>query len=35
MQGMTVAAEAFCTALSQRFPGSRIAASSLGRLPAS
>ena len=34
MSGMTAAAEAFCGALQQRFPGSRVAASSLGRLPA-
>ena len=34
MRSMTVAGEAFCAALRQRFPGSRVAASSVGRLPA-
>lgn len=34
MRGMAAAAEAFCAALSQRYPGARIAASTLGRLPA-
>lgn len=34
MRSMTAAGEAFCAALRQRFPGSRVAASSVGRLPA-
>lgn len=34
MRSMTAAGEAFCAALRQRYPGSRMAASSVGRLPA-
>lgn len=34
MHSMTAAGEAFCAALRHRFPGSRVAASSVGRLPA-
>ncbi len=33
MRSMTAAGEAFCAALRARFPGSRVAASSVGRLP--
>ena len=35
MRSMGEAAKAFCAALTERYPGSKVAASSLGRLPAS
>ena len=35
MRSMGEAAKAFCAALTERCPGSKVAASSLGRLPAS
>ena len=35
MRSMGTAAQAFCAALTERYPGTKVAASSLGRLPAS